>query len=255
MSKFCTKCGAAMDDNATFCTACGNKMGAPAPAANAPANNDGAAAADTPLDQMKEKSMQAINNFKNDPNRNTYIGIVAVVIVVILLIVLIASMFGGGYKGALKDYFKSICKKDGELYMECTMPDKLIDYMEDEMDVDKDDLEKQYNKTVKNVYSDLKDDFGSDPKISFKITDKEKADKDDREEAEEGLEYMLGDDIKWKIGAAYNLDLELTIKGDDDKEDEIEATAVIMKLNGDWVVASFECDDDDYDYLDSSLGF
>lgn len=252
MSKFCTKCGATLDDNATFCTACGNKMGAPAPAANAPANNDGAAAADTPLDQMKEKSMQAINNFKNNPNRNTYIGIVAVVIVVILLIVLIASMFGGGYKGALKDYFKSICNKDGELYMESTMPDKLIDYMEDEMDLDKKDLEDEYKDEVKDVYSDLKDDFGSDVKISFKITDKEKADKDDREDMEDMLE-LLSDDIKWKVGAAYSLDLELTIKGDDDKEDEIEANAIIMKLNGDWVVTNFSCKD--YSYLNSSMGF
>ena len=251
MSKFCTKCGATLDDNATFCTACGNKMG-DAPAA---ANNNGAAAAegDTPLDQLKDKSMQAINNFKSNPQKNTYIGIAVVAVVVVLLIVLIVSLFGGGgYKGTLKEYFKSITSKDAGDYLEVTMPDVLADWLEDEADMDKDDLEDAAKDTVKDTYNDLKDDFGKDPKISFKITDKEKADKDDREDMEEMLEY-ISDDVKWKVGSAYYLELELTIKGDDDKEDEIDAEAVILKLNGDWVVFSFSCDD--YDYLNSSLGF
>lgn len=243
MSKFCTKCGATLDDNATFCTACGSK--AEATAASTPAGNNGSAATagETPLDQLKQKSVQMMNNFNSNPKKNTYIGIAVVAVAAIILIVLIASLLGGGYKGALKGYFGAICDKDGKDYLNATTPSVLQKYFDKEEDIDKDDQIKHAKSVAKSAYSKLEDDFGKDLKISFKIVDKEKADKDDLDDMEELLNAEFDDEIKFKLGAAYNLELELTIKGDDDKEDEIDAEAIVMKVNGDWVVTYFKCDD------------
>lgn len=243
MSKFCTKCGATLDDNATFCTACGAKS--EVTAASTPAAGSGAAAASggTPLDQLKQKSMQAISGFNNNPKKNTYIGIAAVAVAAVILIVLIISALGGGYKGALNDYFSGICNKDGKDYLNATSPGVIQKYLKKEEDIDKDDQIKGAKATAKSKYDRLEDYFGKDLKISYKITDKEKYDKDDLEDIEDFMNSFYDDEIKFKFSAAYDLELELTIKGKDDKEDEIEAEATVVKINGDWVVMSFDCDD------------
>lgn len=231
-----------MDDNAVFCTACGAKNDVPAASANANQSNSGSSG-ETPLDQLKGKTSEAISNFKNSPQKNTYIGIAVVAVAVVVLIILLVKLLGGSYKGALGDYFDAICEKDGEAYLEITTPDKLLDYLEDEKDQDIDDMEDAAKENVKSKYSDLKDDFGSDMKISFKVTDKEKADKDDLDDLNDMIDELYDGDLKLKFKAAYELELELKIKGDDDKEDGIEATAYVCKINGDWIVLSVSCDD------------
>lgn len=244
MSKFCTKCGATLDDNATFCTACGAKSEVTA-AASAPAGNSGASAAagETPLDQLKQKSMQAISGFNNNPKKNTYIGIAVVAVAAIILIVLIANALGGGYKGALNSYFSGICNKDGKEYLSATSPGVVQKYLKKEEDIDKNDQIKAAKSSAKSKYDRLEDYFGKDLKISYKITEKEKYDKDDLEDIEDFMNSFYDDEIKFKLGGAYDLELELTIKGKDDKEDEIDATATVVKINGDWVITDFDCDD------------
>ncbi len=233
-----------MDDNAVFCTSCGAKNDVPAASAttNAYQSNSGSSG-ETPLDQLKGKTSEAISNFKNSPQKNTYIGIAVVAVAIVILIILLVKILGGSYKGALGDYFEAICEKDGEAYLEITTPDKMIDYVEDETNQDLDDLEDAAKDTVKKKYDKLKDEFGKDLKISFKVTDKDKADKDDLDDLNDMIDELYDGDLKLKFKQAYELELELKIKGDDDKEDEIEATAYVCKINGDWIVLSFTCDD------------
>lgn len=242
MSKFCTNCGASMNDNAVFCTSCGAKNDVAPTASNIPSQPAPAAEGATPIDQLKSKTAQAISGFKNSPQRNTYIGIGVVAVAAIVLIVLLFVLLGGGYKGALNDYFDAICDKDGEAYLEATTPEDIIKYLDKEEDYDRDDQESDAKDTVKRKYSGLKEEFGNDIKISYKVTDKDKVDKDDIDDLNDLLEDEY-DDLKIKVKAAYELELELKIKGDDDKEDEIEADAYVCKINGDWIVLSLSCKD------------
>lgn len=235
MSKFCTSCGASLADNATFCTSCGAKLAATANTASAATTADG----DTPLDALKEKTVNAINGFKNSPQRNTYIGIAAIAVAVILLIVILVNLLSGGYKGALKGYFGAIEDKDGKAYAKSVLSGDMIDYMEYEGDMDKDEIYDSYEDSAKNTYSDLKDDFGSGVKISFDVTGKEKIDKDDCETLEDTLN-LIYDDVK--VSKGYNVELEITVEGKDD-EDEFDAEATVVKVDGDWIVMSLVVED------------
>lgn len=235
MSKFCTSCGASLDDNATFCTACGTKLAAPAAA---PAANDGSAAASTPLDDLKDKSLKAINDFKNNPQRNTYIGIACVAVLAIILIIVVVSLISGGYKGALKDYFGAIEDKDGEAYAEALMSDDMIDYILDESGDDEDDFYDGYKDSAKSAYNSLKEEFGSGISISFDVTDKEKIDKDDLEDIEDALN-MLYDDVK--VSKGYEIELEIEVEGKDD-DDTFDAVATMLKVDGDWIISYLAVD-------------
>lgn len=240
MSKFCTSCGASLDDNATFCTACGAKLAAPVAAAQAPAQEATANAEGTPIDALKDKTVNAFNSFKNNPNRNTILGIAAIAVLVIILIVVVVNLFTGGYKGALKDYFGSIEDKDGKAYIHSILPEDMIDEAIDEIkdnDGKKDDFYNLYKAGVKSTYNNLKEDFGSGIEIDFDVTDKEKIDKDDLEDLEDKSYY---EDLK--ISKGYELELEVTVEGKDD-DDTFDAEAVVIKVDGDWVIYSLAVED------------
>ncbi len=240
MSKFCTSCGASLADNATFCTACGAKLAAPAtPVANTAPAAATTADGNTPLDALKDKTVNAINSFKNSPQRNTYIGIAAIAVAVIVLIVILVNLLSGGYKGALKDYFGAIEDKDGKAYAKSVLSGDMIDYMEDEGDMDKDDIYDVYEVSAKSAYSKLKEDFGSGIEISFDVTDKEKLDKDECEDLEDMLNLVY-DDVK--VSKGYTVELEITVEGKDD-DDEFDAEAGIVKVDGDWVIMYLEVED------------
>ncbi len=240
MSKFCTSCGASLNDDATFCTACGTKLAAPAAApAPAPAANDATATESTPLDALKEKTTKAFNDFKNNPQRNTYIGIACVAVVVIILVIVLVNLISGGYKGALKGYFGAIEDKDGKDYAQALMSDDMIDVVLDEADIDKDDFYDNYKEQAKSSYNTLKEDFGSSLSISFDVVDKEKIDKDDLEDLEDGLD-LIYDGIK--VSKGYEVELEITVEGKDD-EDTFDAVGTVLKVDGDWIVTSLQVKD------------
>lgn len=236
MSKFCTSCGASLDDNATFCTSCGAKLAVSSAQAASTAASDEAA---TPLDALKDKSIEAFNNFKNNPKRNTYIGIAAIAVVAIVLIILLVNLISGGYKGALKDYFGAIEDKDGKAYAKSQMSDDMIDYMMDEEDIDKDDFYDGYKAGTKSTYNALKEEFGSGIKISFDVTDKEKIEKDKLEVYEAFLLETI-EDIK--VSKGYEVELEIEVEGKDDDE-TFDADAVMLKVNGDWIIADLKVED------------
>ena len=102
MAKFCTSCGAQLDDNATFCTSCGAQLGsAPsaAPQPGVPQGNAGAAfqnaaaqaggAVKDGFNKAKESlSMENIKNLKTNPNKTTIIvlgGIVGFIVLAIAM--------------------------------------------------------------------------------------------------------------------------------------------------------------------------
>lgn len=245
MSKFCTKCGATLEDNAAFCTACGTKFDvAPATAEKA---DDNASI----LDKFKANAnAEGIKKLQANPNFTKYVGIGVVAIAAIIIICILCSILGSGWKKPIKNYFKGIEEKDGETYMsayheiELKQERKANDWSTKEQ-------EKSYKNSAKFQYNALKKEYGSDLKISVKFDDKEKIDKDDLKDYEEALEHNW--DKKLKIAKGYIVEGEVKIKGDDDKDTE-DFEFYVLKIDGDWAIVSEydleydEEDDEDYDY-------
>ena len=87
MSKFCTTCGASLDDSATFCTTCGTPQPSAAPAAAAqpaaagatPASNAAAGVKNAfgavkenfkPKEIIQSMTLDNIKNIRKNPNKN-----------------------------------------------------------------------------------------------------------------------------------------------------------------------------------------
>lgn len=97
MSKFCTTCGAQLDDGATFCTSCGaaqqeqpkqaEKTGS---AGDAVKNTFNDIKDKVNVDAVKDSlSMENIKGLKTNPNKNTLIALGCIAVVAILVIILI----------------------------------------------------------------------------------------------------------------------------------------------------------------------
>ena len=248
MAKFCTSCGAQLDDNATFCTSCGAQLGNGAPSA-APqatqpsANNAGAAfqnaaaqAGDAVKDgfnKAKESlSMENIKNLKTNPNKTTLVVLGGIVIVaIIIIIVLFNLIFAHPYKGALNDYFKAIEKNDPELLKKC-MPEYQVEYLEDNRGKDF-DIDEYCEDRLDNIVDMLEEDYGEDIDISYDIKKEKKLSDKKLDDIKDDIKEDY--DAKVKVTAGYEVKLKLKIKGDDDDDTET-STFTVAKIDGDWYI-------------------
>lgn len=270
MSKFCTTCGATLEDSATFCTTCGASQSAQASAPTASTSNVGGTVKNT-FNNVKDKvdvnaikdslSVENIKNLKNNPDPKT-IGLLAAVAVVavLILILLINILFGGAYKKPLDNLAKALSKESATAYMK-TEPEFVITDKEKEIKKDKDskydDVEEYYQNVVDNKVEDLEEDFGKKIKVSYKITDKEKLDKKDLKDCKDILKFA-GAKNSVKVTKGYTLEVEVKYKGKDDKDTD-EKELVVCKVDGKWCIifGDFDYNDeygvgdlmDAYDYL------
>lgn len=229
MSKFCTKCGATLDDNAAFCTTCGAKFDvAPAQTAEKADGNE------TLLDKFKANAnAEGLKKLQANPNFTKYVGIGVVAIAAIIIICILCSVLGGGWKKPIKNYFKGIEEKDGAILMEA--------YHEYELKNEKkandwtnSEQKKSYKETAKllNKYLDEIEEYGNDIKISVKFDDKEKLDEDELKDYEKALE-VAWDKKNLEVTKGYTVEGITKIKGDDDKGEE-DFEFVVLKVDGDW---------------------
>lgn len=273
MPKFCTQCGAPINDDAAFCNSCGAKI---ADVENSPiteevtepaevktvnesedeitetadeTTNDSTvteevpavqqpAGDSTPLDKgiafAKDKVGDKYEAFKTSPNRDKYIGFAAIGIVAIVVIAVILSLvLGGGYKGAVKDYMKSNTEGGYDNYVD-TLPDIIYDaILERDYDGDEDEMEDDYNDDWKQLSTLIAD-------IDYDILDAEKFNSDQLDGLEESLqdEYEEYVDDKIKVSKAYEVKVKITakLKTDDDNKQTNKQYLVVAKVNGDWGV-------------------
>ena len=251
MAKFCTSCGAQLDDNATFCTSCGAQLGSAPSAAPqggaAPQGNAGASfqnaaaqaggAVKDGFNKAKESlSMENIKNLKTNPNKTTLIVLGGIVIVaIIVIIVLFNLIFAHPYKGAIDNYFKAITKGDGDLYKK-TVPECKIEYLEDnDDDFDADDY---FSDIAEGMQDSLEDDYGDGAKISYDIKKEKKLSDKKVEDIEDDLQDRY--DAKGvSVTAAYEVKIKAKIKGDDD-EDTKTLTFTCAKVDGQWCIVDTE---------------
>ena len=99
--KFCGKCGAQLDDNATFCGSCGAAQEVQAQPAAAQTNND-------PI-------MDKVNSITKGNPVKIIIAAVAAVVAIFAIIFITRSVIGSGAltaKGAVKKYVKAVAAQD-----------------------------------------------------------------------------------------------------------------------------------------------
>ena len=78
---------------------------------------------------------------------------------------------------------------------------------------------------------ELKDEYGSNVKISYKVTDKEKIKKEDLQKVQKYIKKNYDADVK--VTAGYKVKTEVTFKGKDDK-DTNKDTVYVYKIDNKW---------------------
>ena len=222
MSKFCTSCGAELNDNATFCTNCGAQLGSQPqqPGANAQTTQNfqgGAAAAATPADNVKKAVNGAINKVNDSKYKNYIIVGVAGVLVIVLVIVLLCILLGGGYKKPIDNFVKVCEKGDGKAY----------EAMMITVDDDDDDDDTDYDEEAEKIQEKIEKKYGEDVSVSYEIKKKKQIDDDDLDDINDLLD---GDK---EIKDAYTLKVKFKFKGDDESGTET-ASLVVIKYDGKW---------------------
>lgn len=207
MSKFCENCGAEMDDNEVVCKYCG------------------------PQEEKKEEvKVDASNNEVKTENTETastankpidtkmiaIIGGVAAIVVIILSIFI--SIFTGGWKKPIDNYFKGMQKGNAKVYLKA-----FPEFLDMDDTVDEDYMDK--------MLDNLEDEYGEKIKISYKVTKKEKIKKDELSKIQDYIEKKY--DEKVKVSAGYEVKVKATIKGKDDEDTDTQKMYV-YKIDGKW---------------------
>lgn len=230
MSKFCTKCGATLDDNAAFCTTCGAKFDTAAPAAKADENA-------SIIDKVKANAnAEGIKSLSANPNFTKYLGIGVVAVVAIIILCILISVLSSGWKTPIKKYFKAIEEKDGEIYME-TIHETSLKNTKKAYDWTNKEQKEYYDESVESTYDYLEEEYGKKLKISYKIIDKEELEDDDLKDYEDLLEDSW-DEKSLDVSKGYEVDVEVKVKGNDDDDDSIDGEFVVLKVDGDWCLVS-----------------
>lgn len=252
MAKVCKQCGAQLEDNVLFCDNCGTKQDEEV---------SGAEAKSSPLDGISQKTGMPSTKI---------VGIVAVVVVVLIVLLLIKVLFGGGYKGAIKDYYSALQKGNTKKLIKVTYPkDSREDIIDDLWDMDIDDYYDAYDEVYDTFWEGLKDEGKT--KLSYEIKTAEKLDKLDDlksdvkdmniKDLDDFIDIMdeMYEDYDFdadKIKQCYAVEVKYTLEVDGDKAAKDTSIIFVYKYRGDWYIfnpypslATFleELDEDDYE--------
>ena len=206
MAKFCTKCGASLDNNAAFCTACGAIV--------------------------DNKS-----NFVNLNKKRTALMLSGILAGIIIMVLILSALFGGGYKSAISNYFEGFEDADAEKFMK-SMPKCQVEYLEKSLkDYDKYDSFKEYFQyIIEEALDEAEDKYGDDISISYEINNKKDlSDKELRDIRKRLKSNYQDNDVD--VTKGYEVEITVKIKGDDDSEKE-DSTLKVAKVDGDWCIVS-----------------
>lgn len=230
MSKFCTNCGALMEDESVFCTSCGAKNEEQAaPVEMAEEQAPVVAAEEAPA--AKNFIEKAIDWVKANALK-TIIAAGAAIVVIILAIILLG---GKPYQSAINNYQAMLNGKGNKL--EKMAPKEYWEYMEDENeDFDLDEAKDQFEEGYEATLEFLEEKYGDNVRIKIKVADEKKLKDKKVKDLADALNEKY--DIKKKsVKQAYELELEVSIKGSDD-EDEEEMELYAVKIGSKWYLVN-----------------
>lgn len=245
--KFCSNCGAQLEDSVKFCGGCGAAQDAAAPAQEnftyeQPAQTAEPAQANNGLNDVIEKGKKLTGG------KVWLIPVLAVgaVVVLVLVIFFFRSVLGSGAmtkKGAINAYFKAEAKRSAKAYINATMsPSMLKAYLEEEGYDNKkefiEELEESYEE-YEEWYEDFYDEKYKVKYKNIKIEDMDKCDKDDIEDIVDEIEDET--DVKVKISQMY--EAEVSYKYWDNADEEWvkvkDQEFIVYKSSGNWYVLTY----------------
>ena len=203
---YCGKCGTKLDDNARFCPSCGEAIPGADAGTKIPLNVD-----------LKKYARPA--------------GIVAGAV---LVVVLLFSLFGGGYKKTLDNYYKAIERHDADLMYSSITAQYWIDYTNEGWG------NSAYDSIKSSIEHSIDDwDCGDNIKITYEVKNERRATKEELEDLEDNIydwyAYYVYDRDEFSITDAYILDIDFTVKGDEGTESfHYPDGLLIIKENGEW---------------------
>ncbi len=229
MSKFCTNCGAPIEDDIVFCTNCGAKNEELEAPAEQVEQQEVIAAEETPA--KKNFIEKAIDWVKANTLKTIIIAGAAIVVLVLAIILL----GGKPYQSAVNNYQAVLNGKASKL--EKMAPKEYWEYMEDENeDFDIDEVKDQFEENYETSLEFLEEKYGDNIRIKIKVTDEKKLKDKKVKDLADALNEKY--DIKKKsVKQAYELELEMTIKGSDD-EDDSERELYAVKIGSKWYLVT-----------------
>lgn len=233
MSKFCTNCGAALDDNAAFCVTCGAAQATP----EAPVYAEPAAPA------YAEPAAPAAKK----PNKGLIIGLIAGAVV--LAVVLAFFIFGGSKPTDPLDTYIDIIYNGKFDKMKDMAPQEYWDWYEDEYDQTIDDIIEEAEDEYDDMMDSMEDKYGKNIKITYEVTKEKDLSEKKLEKIAEALEDKYDIDAS-KVSEGKEIKYDVTITGDedDDTNDDLEMT--VIKYNGKWYkINYYEYSDELYVYF------
>lgn len=244
--KFCSKCGAQLEDSVKFCGTCG--------AAQEVAQSSAQSATETQANYTYE---QPVNNNQPIPGGESLIekgkkltqgkvwlipvAAVAVIFLTWFVIFFFRTVVGSGsatMKGAVNAYYKAMQKMDGKALVNATMSNSMLKAMKESEDMTKREIIEELDENFEDMQDLYEDWYDEDYKVKYKnikIKDKDKYDRDDIKDIVEEIEDET--DVKVSIQQIY--EVEVSYREWDCIEEEWnkeEATLILYKSAGNWYV-------------------
>ena len=249
MSKFCTLCGAELNDNASFCTSCGAKQNTENQAGpNVNANNQSdAAAVAAAADNMKNAVVNGVNDatekIKSSKHGPLIVVGILIALVIVAVVIICCMIFGGGnYKTPLNNFVKVCEKGDGKAFKNMIMvSDKEIEAIEKVLDLaGEGDFDDYCQKQAEDIQENVQDKYGDNVKVSYDIVKKEEIEEDELKNLNKksSLFGLLKSKDDVKITKAYKLSVKFDIEGEDDESTQ-EEEFTVAKYDGKWVFTDF----------------
>ncbi len=213
MAKFCSNCGAQMNDEDKVCGQCGTPVTG--------ANVNPAPAAAPVADEEKKK------------NNNKIIALIAIAIVAIVAIVVVANIASNftGYKGTLNKMVKALKDDDTDVLVD------LASSISNEVNEAwyGDDYEDYYEDAVDGVLDKYEDKVENIKKISYEITDETELSKRQMEDLEEAMIDNYDMDFS-DIKKVVKVDLKITVKGSKKSGSYNVDDLIMVKEDGGWKI-------------------
>ena len=232
MSKFCSNCGAQIDDQAVFCPNCGATNEAAPVAQQAPAENKAAAVASEYLG----KASTAVTGYVSQAKKNPKVLLVPIVAVVAIIAVIIACSLifkYPGATGAINRYMDANMEgKSGQI--KNLAPKEVWEYYDDVYETSQKDVKEYFDDELKeDIRDDAEDDYGKNYKVTFKKKDQDDAKKDELKAVKDYLNEKF-DINKDSVKKLVKVDGEMIIKGSEDDDDMDLEDRYVVKIGSKW---------------------
>lgn len=251
MSKFCVNCGAALDEGVAFCHNCGARQEAPvqpeqpaepvAPVAPvAPAPQFVPAQSVTPPPPFVPAITATAVAPKKKVNPKLLIIGGAVVAAVVIVVIVLSLVLGGGPEKAL-DNWMAIYSGDVSK-IEDMFPEEYWNYVAREEEMSRFELMAELRENLIELREDMKDEFGSNYRVSYEILDKEDVDKVTLQKIGVALaRYGIKPSA---VKEACNMQVLLSIqgsgviRGSDDSNMNVASISAV-KIDSDWYLIRY----------------